>query len=119
MLSIIFAVVAALMLIFFVYAAGVNVNDPDPVRWVSIYGLCAVFSGFAIFHHFHWVTIPAALAYATGTYYWMPKQPLQDKKLFFSDWSMVNMGVEEWRETGGLLICAVWCAILGIMWALH
>ena len=34
----------------FVYAAVVNLNDPDPVQWVAIYAAGAVATGWAAWH---------------------------------------------------------------------
>jgi hypothetical protein len=37
-------IVTAVMFCYFVFAAAVQYNDPDPVHWIAVYGLSAVCS---------------------------------------------------------------------------
>ncbi len=99
----------------FVVSAGLQYNDPDPIRWASVYGAAAVLSV--------WLTRstrPAllALVLGLGCAAWA-------LYLIHSVWGQVAIGdltskmhekggaVEVGREAGGLLIEAVWLLFAG------
>jgi hypothetical protein len=111
-----FRYVSMFMLLIFLLSMAVQYNDPDPIRWIAIYGVCAVFAGLAIRGIHHWLSIPVAVAYIAGVLYWMPGTPIDNPMNLMTDVKMVNLGVEEWREDGGLLICAVWMIVLSVVW---
>src|SRR5206468_7543300 len=48
-----------LMVALFLLAVAVQYNDPDPIRWMSIYGMAAVACGLSYRDKLHW-SIPAA-----------------------------------------------------------
>lgn len=101
-------VAAALMAIFFVYAAVVQLNDPDPVRWIAIYVAalgCSVGCAFA------WrvralsvATAVAGAAWAVGWWTILAKLPQFGKIPWIE--------IEEARELGGLLIVTAWTALV-------
>ena len=48
------------MLLLFTFGAVVQVNDPDPVRWIAIYALAAAACLLSLLRRLHW-TLPAFL----------------------------------------------------------
>lgn len=111
----VFRAVAGLMAALLAFAAAVNFNDPDPVRWVAIYGAACVVSIIVALTGAVPLAVPAsigvvALAWAIV---WAARVPsLEVYTHMFDQWEMTSKTVEEARETGGLLIVAVWMAAL-------
>jgi hypothetical protein len=104
---------AGFMAALLAFAAAVNLNDPDPVRWVAIYGAsCAV--SVAVMG-----TVPLAvpilvglIALAWGIAWATRVRDLDTYTHMFDEWEMKSEAVEEARETCGLLIVAGWMAIV-------
>ena len=115
----VFRVISWVMLAVFVLSMAVQYNDPDPIRWMAIYGVCAVFSVLAIRGVVHWLSIPVAVAYIVGALYWMPGAPIEHPMSLLTDVKMASLGVEEWREDGGLWICVAWLVALSVVWFLR
>lgn len=99
-------------LLFLVFAF-VQVNDPDPLLWILIYGNMAVLSILAMFNmqFKYWQLITAVIyvAYAAvlaeGAWQWWQSP---DRSLLFDEIAkMQNIYIEETREFLGLLICLV------------
>ena len=107
------------MSVLFLFSAAVQVNDPDPIRWMAIYlaavalsawwglspprgpgsrALPFVLAGIALI----WA---AAIVSHTSGYVELPR--------LFESWEMQNRAVEEYRETYGLLIVAAWMIVAG------
>lgn len=114
-----FRYVSMLMLAIFVLSMAVQYNDPDPIRWILIYSVPAVYAGLAIRGIHHWTAIPVAVGFLWGVLYWMPGTPIDNPMNLMTDVKMVNLGVEEWREDGGLMICAAWMVCCSAVWALR
>lgn len=99
-----------LALIFLLFAF-VQINDPDPILWILIYGNMAVLCVLAMFkmRFFYWMmitligyTIYAALL-AGSAWVWFQSP---DRSLLFDDIAkMQNIYIEETREFLGLGIC--------------
>jgi hypothetical protein len=116
-LDVIFRAASGAMALLFVFAAAVNLNDPDPARWVALY-LAA--SGIALHAALRprVSPMPAILvglvalvwAIAVGS----DVQQLGTFGRMFESWEMQNLQVEEARETSGLLIVAGWMAAIVI-----
>ena len=111
------------MLLLFAFGAAVQLNDPDPARWIAVYGLAAVACVLSLLRRLHW-TFPAllclvALAWAAtlapGV---VGRVPFGD---MFGAFEMKNVGIEESREMYGLLIIAAWMAGLTVRarWRTH
>jgi hypothetical protein len=106
----------AVMLLVFAFSAVVQVNDPDPLRWMAIYGLAAAACVLSLLRRApRW--LPAAVcAIALG---WaatiaprvIGRVPPSD---MFGAFEMRSTGIEESREMYGLLITAVWMAVVAI-----
>jgi hypothetical protein len=100
----------------FVFAAVLQYNDPDPLRWLAIYASAAVASILYVLGRLRWY-IPVligliALAWAAtlASSVW----GLVSLSQLFEAWEMANPTVEEGREMYGLLIVASWMAVLVI-----
>ncbi len=93
------------MVVWWVWAASVQTNDPDPILWISIYGLAALFS---LLGFFRWGgAIPALCLFfvaAIGSLY-LSFGVIGQQHLFNS---------EEGREMMGLAIVSSW--MLGVVW---
>lgn len=97
-------------LLFLLFAA-VQVNDPDPLGWILIYGLMAVLSVLAAFRIYPrrvlWVVLAGYSVYAVvlapGAWRWWTSE---DRSLLFDDLAkMQTVYIEEAREFLGLIIC--------------
>ena len=106
-----------MMAVLFVFAAVVQVNDPDPLPWICVYlaaaGVCAraasrgvspllatTFVGVAALV---WGLMTAAAVPSLATYSSM-----------FDAWEMRSVSVEQAREASGLLLVAAWMAGLAV-----
>ncbi len=106
-------VVNFLLAVMFLIFAFVQINDPDPLIWIAIYGAMAVFSVMAIFDFFPvrviWVALVILVGYSfvylDGVRAWMATE---NKSALFDDVAkMEHWYIEEAREFLGLLICVV------------
>lgn len=102
-----------ILAILFLLFAFVQVNDPDPLHWILIYGAMAVLAILAMFSVYPLkvilVLLVVYIGYSTvffgGVTEWM-QQP--DKSALFDDVAkMQHPYVEEAREFLGLMICIV------------
>jgi len=100
-------VLAAMFLLF----AFVQVNDPDPVLWILIYGIMAVACILAAFRQVYQVPLLVLLVgliaysfvYVPGVLEWFQSE---DRSLLFADIAKMQYPyVEEAREFLGLMIC--------------
>ena len=100
--------VLAVMFLFFAF---LQVNDPDPLIWIIIYGIMAVLAIFAMFGIYHPKVIIGILVlyvaysfvYMHGVLTWLK---LDNKAELFDDVAkMEQWYIEESREILGLWIC--------------
>jgi hypothetical protein len=104
------------MLAAFALSVAVQLNDPDPLRWIAIYGLSSVACVFGLIGRGHWLFPATVGALAAG---WaaaiaprvVGAVPFAD---MFGGFEMENVGVEESREMYGLLIIAIWMGVLAL-----
>ena len=91
--------------------AFVQVNDPDPILWILIYGAMATLSVMAIFEFYlpkiMWLLAVAYIIYGVilfpGLMDWLKSE---DRSLLFDDLAkMQYLYIEEAREFLGLAIC--------------
>ena len=108
-------IVNLILAVMFLLFAFVQVNDPDPVLWILIYGSMAVVCILAAFRVYSRIglviLLVAFFAYAIillpGFNEWLKQD---DKSALFDDIAKMNhIYIEETREFLGLLIC---CAVL-------
>ena len=111
----IFRAANAAVALLFLFAVVVQYNDPDPSRWMAIYGAAAAASGLAA-----WGTTPrrACLVIAGVAIVWSigiigGGAGRADYLRMFDAWEMTSARVEEAREAAGLLIVAGWMILLG------
>jgi hypothetical protein len=100
-------VLAVLFLVF----AFVQINDPDPVLWILIYGVMAVACILAAFGYFYPKVLgvilvlyaACSLVSVSGVVTWLQSD---DKSLLFDDIAKMQYPyIEESREFLGLFIC--------------
>jgi hypothetical protein len=103
-----------LLAALFVYAAAVNVNDPDPVQWVALYAAAAVATAWAAWHPggIPWWS-PLIVGGVAAVWASVLGQRVAGKVRFGELWSgfvadpgMKTQLVEEGREYYGLCITA-------------
>ncbi len=102
------------MLLLFTFGAAVQLNDPDPARWIAIYALAAVACLFSLLRRLHWA-LPALLGVVTLGWAVTLAPHVVGRVPFgemFGAFEMKNVGIEESREMYGLLIIAAWMAVL-------
>ena len=97
--------------VMFVGFAFLQVNDPDPLLWIAIYGATAVLCILAAFRMFYkWVILALLVAFVVyavllfpGVQEWLAQD---DKSVLFDDLAKMQYPfIEESREFLGLLIC--------------
>jgi hypothetical protein len=110
-----------LLTIMFLGFSAVQINDPDPVVWILIYGSMAAVCVMAAFKYYlTWLMIVQAIVYIGYAYTLFPSLRIwinsSDRMMLFDDFAkMQNLYIEESREFLGLMICLV---VLG-MYALR
>jgi hypothetical protein len=107
----------AMALLFACFTA-VQYNDPDPARWMAIYGSAALVSALGAFRpSSSWLpgAVVAAVALVWSLAVALPiiGQPVAWNQVF-ATMRMVGPNVEETREALGLLIVAAWMAAIAV-----
>ena len=103
-----------IMLIAFVFGVIVQYNDPDPARWMAMYGAAAVACGFYAAGRKQWI-VPAMVLAMAGIWAATLAPAALGKVGFgelFEAFEMKDERVEIGREFGGLVIIAVWMLVL-------
>jgi hypothetical protein len=104
-------IVNFILAIMFLLFAFVQINDPDPVVWILIYGAMAVLCIMAIFEFYPRKILLGLLAlfvvysfvYFRGVREWLERD---NKSLLFDDVAKMQYPyIEQAREFLGLLIC--------------
>lgn len=105
--------ILALLFTLFVYF---QLNDPDPVVWVLIYGYVAIIGFLAFAQKFYkWLIIAGLVLFSSGVLYLLPS--VYDWLSNHSEVSLLygmaadKPYIEESRECGGLFI-----ALLGLVY---
>jgi hypothetical protein len=110
-------VVNFILAIMFMGFAFLQLNDPDPVIWILIYGVMAVFCVMAMFDFYsRKALIAVLLIYTAYSFFYIPGviEWLQHDKrsaLFDDVAKMEHLYIEESREFLGLLICIAVLAV--------
>ncbi|SRR5690606_4609762 len=102
--------------LLFIVGALVQINDPDPWIWVSIYLVAALLSGYVTLGRYPLIPLGVAtvLSLAGSLYYFPPSVGewiVQEWEQ--QDLTMKTVAMEEARESLGLLLIAI---VLGIAW---
>lgn len=104
----IFNFLFAVMFLLFAY---LQINDPDPFIWITIYGTMAVMAIMAMFNYFPKKVIIAlliifflySLVFIPGVQDWLAQE---NKEVLFDNVAkMEHLFIEESREFLGLWIC--------------
>ena len=98
-------VFAFVMTALFLWAAYVQLNDPDSGTWIALYAVAALGSLlFALGRLRSWVALLLAIALVVGAFlYW----PESFEGVRFGEMGMANMNIERGRESLGLAITAL------------
>ena len=110
-----FKVVNAVMVILLLISVGLQYNDPDPIRWMSIYGVAAILS--IAEGKLGRLNLIAPVAVALIALLWAGviargmKASVTVPELF-RPMDPNRPQIEEGREIGGLLIVAAWMLFL-------
>ncbi len=103
------------MAVLFAFAAALQFNDPDPIRWIAIYAAACALSFVMFFKR----RVPTAIVIAVLaiTFAWAAMiafggPAASEYEHMFDAWEMKSPSVEEAREASGLLIVAVWMIVL-------
>ena len=107
-------VLTVLMGVYFLLAAVLQYNDPDPVQWMAIYGAAALACVLALVRRlWRWYPVGVAMAAALWAARLVPAVighvAAGD---LFGNAGMLAPRVEEAREMVGLVIVAVWMTVL-------
>lgn len=110
-------VVNLVMLIAFVFGVIVQYNDPDPARWMAIYGAAALACGLHATGRQQWI-VPA-IVLAIAAIWAATLAPAALSRVGFGElfeaFEMKDERVEIGREFGGLAIIAAWMLVLTIV----
>ena len=110
------AVLVAANVVFallFVVSAGLQYNDPDPLRWIALYGGAAVVTIAALHVRHGWIAAAAValIAAVWAATLWASISGFVETSDLWRKMSEKGGKVEEFREAGGLSIVATWLAI--------
>ena len=117
MARVVLRVVNAVLALGFVAAAVVQWNDPDPLRWMALYGGAAV--ACVVWQRVRggWMAAAVvgavALAWSVSIAVGLERVATMDE--LFSPMEMKGGPIEESREAIGLAIVAAWMAFLVIV----
>ena len=103
------------MAALFLFAVVVQYNDPDPVRWMAIYGAACVISIVAAKRGGvpRWAPIVVfVLALGWSIEIMTGVRTLNVYAHMFDAWEMKSAPIEEAREASGLVIVAIWMVAL-------
>jgi len=100
----------------FLFSVAVQYNDPDPLRWIVLYGLAVLACVLCTLGQHSWY-LPAAVGATAFGWAASLAPDVVGRTSFgemFQSFEMINTVVEEAREMGGLLIVAAWMSVLVI-----
>lgn len=101
--------------VLFLLSAAVQLNDPDPLRWVLLYATAALLAALAPLRHPTLRRASGALALIAtlwGAWILSGDLPPLDAQRLAGDPSMQAPGTESWREGLGLLFIALYHALI-------
>src|SRR5436309_8511596 len=107
-----------LMTGLFALAVAVQYNDPDPVRWMAIYGAACLVTLMVAIRGRAPLAAPVTVGLVAVAWcvYWAStsRADLGTYGHMFDAWEMKNEPIEEAREASGLLIISVWMAVVAL-----
>lgn len=112
-------IINILLAIMFLFFALLQINDPDPVVWILIYGVMVLVCGMAVYQNYsRRLMLIQAVVYVVYAITLWPSMMVwfrsEDLSLVFDDLAKMQFPyIEESREFLGLIICL---AVLGLYW---
>jgi hypothetical protein len=103
------------MVALFALATLVQFNDPDPIRWIAIYGAVVLLSALVLTRRRLSPYLPGALALLSVGWALsivVSGPGWSEYGHMFDAWEMKSLPIEEAREASGLLLAALWMAAL-------
>lgn len=117
MLVSLFTYANAAMILLFLAAVALQYNDPDPLRWMAIYGSAAACCVYGYRERASWV--PAAVVGGVSLVWALILAPDALSGAPFADiakeMKAADPGVELLRELLGLVIVSSWMAVLVVV----
>jgi hypothetical protein len=109
-----FKILNAIMALLFVFSVVVQYNDPDPIRWMAMYGATTVSCIWAMRGGLpRWLPALVLVAAVIWLTIWVPRVIGQvGFKEMFRDAGMATIAIEEGREAIGLALVAIWMIVL-------
>jgi hypothetical protein len=103
-----------IMALLFAFSLIVQYNDPDPIRWMLVYGGAALACVLAVVGRLpRWLPALVGLAAVIWIAIWLPRVLGQvGVTEMFREVGMATMEIEEGREVIGLLLVAIWMLVL-------
>lgn len=108
-----------LLAVMFLFFALLQINDPDPIVWILIYGVMVLVCGMAAYERYsRRLMLIQAIVYMVYAVTLWPSIMVwirsEDPSLVFDDLAKMQYPyIEESREFLGLMICL---AVLGLYW---
>ncbi len=107
------------MAALFAFSAILQLNDPDPLQWMAIYLAAAGLAAMAAANYEPPWRRPVALAAVAVACLWaiviaFGSPELPPFTALLGDWEMQGAGIEERRETLGLLLLALWTTVVAV-----
>jgi hypothetical protein len=104
------------MAVVFGLSLAVQINDPDPLRWILLYAAAAAVCVLEARRRTPWPVAAGVALIALLSAAWIGRDarfvPIRS---LFAEWEMRDTAVEEEREIGGLLIVMVWTTAVAIV----
>lgn len=101
----------------FLLAVVVQFNDPDPARWIAIYAAALAVSVVVALRGGVPMVVPLVVMAIAAVWGVITMGDVPDGGTYlhmFDAWEMKSVSVEEAREASGLLIVAVWMAVIAV-----
>ena len=114
-MRILWIIINVLFIAMFLMSVVVQYNDPDPFRWMAIYGLALLACILELTRTIRW-SFPAGIALIALSWASSIAPKVHGVRIgdLFQQWEMKNEMVEQAREMGGLLIVGAWMIVLAI-----
>lgn len=103
------------MAALFTLGAAVQFNDPDPVRWITVYAAAAGVSAAGAWRGrvpLAWPVAVGVTALVWGVWLATGVEGLDVYGSMFDAWEMTSGRVEVAREASGLILMAAWMAVV-------
>ena len=110
----VFTALNAIMALLFLFAVIVQYNDPDPIRWMAIYGGAALACFWAMRGSVpRWLPGIVLVGSLVWLAFWAPRvMGKVGLGQLFQEAKMKTIEIEEGREAIGLLIVSTWMIVL-------